>query len=144
MGLRTNIVGRDGRTTAEVTPFGQIVVAPLDFSRPATAQLAVAGVAVNLIEPLHGHSIVITDIMLSTSRTVGVNGADIVVFEGVTAETLIPIEVVFETDLAKSTFVPITGLNLGVPQGRFVNVTTSDVAVFITVMFYRVKGEILR
>jgi len=144
MATPVRIVGGGNKIPAGVTTFGQLVVAPLDFSRPATARLLVAGAVVNLIEPKQGHSIVITDIMVSTSKDLGPNGANITVYEADTAITLTSLEDIFETEIVKNTFVPITGLNLGVPQGRFVNIVTNDANVFATVMFYRVKGEILR
>ncbi len=143
MGVPTRIVGRDGKTPAEVTPFGQLVVAPLAFSMPANARLTVDNVVVNLIEPKQGHVTVITDILLSTDKLAGGGGdvSAITIYEAATAEQVESLGTILEVEILKNVFVPISGLNLGVPQGRFVNITATLTDVSITILFYRAKGE---
>lgn len=142
MGAPVRIIGRDGKTQSEVTPFGQLVVAPLAFSTPATASIltpAQQGVAFNVIGPKQGHIIVITDILLSTNKDVGPDGSLITIYEATTADELASLGDILEVQLLKNIFAPISGLNLGVPQGRFVNIRADDDDVFVTIMFYRAK-----
>jgi len=82
------IKDNDSGVTAKVTKFGQLVVAPLQYSIPVADEVDVANIAFNFIGPEQDQSIVITDIVLSADRNVGVNGADIVIYEADSPTTL--------------------------------------------------------
>lgn len=127
--------------TAIVTKFGQLVTAPLQYSTPVADEIDVANTAFNFIGPEQDQSIVITDIILSADRLVGVNGADIVVYEAVDDITLTEDQIILDVDMIKQTTLTLNGLNLIVPEGKFVNVKSDDTNIKITIMFYRVPAE---
>ena len=136
-----NIKDSTTGTVAKVTRFGQLVVAPLEYSTPVADEIDVINTAFNFIGPQQGQSIVITDIVLSADRIVGVNGADVVVYEASGPDILTEDQIVLDVDMIKQTTLAVNGLNLLVPEGKFVNAKSDDVNVKITIMFYRVPAE---
>ncbi len=67
--------------TAKVTKFGQLVTSPIAYSQPIAAVIEVADTAFNFISPRQGKQIVITDILLSTSRSAPTAGTLINVYQ---------------------------------------------------------------
>ena len=140
-----NLVGGGGKTRAVVSQFGQLITAPLSFSQAISVDLDTPSTVFNLVKPKHKHTIIVTDIILSTGKDVGVNGANITVYAADTAEDLQTADnakTIFRTEIVKNVFAPLTGLNLGIRQGRFISVTTSAAVVFSTIMFYFAEGEL--
>ena len=140
MTARVLLTDRDSDDAVVVTPRGQLVVAPLSYSTPVTKQLAVADTAYNFIEPLAGHFIVITDIIASAGKTVSnTTPADVVVYQASAIDTATVDDVIVQPQLLRGASSPLTGMNLEVPAGKWVNAKTDDAAVLLTIMFYRVK-----
>lgn len=137
----TVIKDNNSGNTAKVTKFGQLVVAPLQYSTPVTQRLDTINTAFNFVSPEQGQSIVITDIIISASRTVGVNGADVCVYESDSPESTSIVEEIVALDMVKQSSLPLNGLNLIVPEGLYVNAVTDDADVLITIYFYRVPAE---
>ncbi len=131
-----------GGQVAKVTRFGQLVTAPIDYSDSVTVEMTVVNTAFNLVEPKAGSSIVITDIISSAERTVSpTTPADIEVYEASSINTIVVDDNIVRPQLTAASNLPLTGLNLLVPEGKFVNAKTDDATVLVTVMFYRVPAE---
>ena len=126
---------------ARVTKFGQLVVAPLQYSTPISDTLDVIDTAFNFVSPAQDQSIIITDIIISASRTVGVNGADVVVYQSDAPDSIIVDKEIVELDMVKQSSISLIGLNLIVPEGKYVNAKTDDADVLVTLMFYRAPVE---
>jgi len=141
MSIPSVIKDNNSGVTAKVTEFGQLVVAPLQYSTPIVDELDVINTAFNFIEPQQDRSIVITDIIISADRVVGVNGADVEIYEAISADTTTVDITILEVDMVKQTQLGLTGLNLIVPEGKFVNAKTDDNNILVTIMFYRVPEE---
>jgi len=137
----TVIKDNNSGISAKVTKFGQLVVAPLQYSTPVADEIDLANTGFNFVGPEQDKSIVITDIVLSADRNVGVNGADVVVYEASDTVTLTEDQIILDVDMVKQTTLAVNGLNLIVPEGKFVNAKSDDVNVKITIMFYRVPAE---
>ena len=133
---------KDGYTgnTATVTEFGQLVVAPVDYSGVVQATLGTINTAVNLLEPSQGQQIVITDIILTANREVGVNDAtvDLYLADSPTALVFTPADAVLSLELEKNGKLALNGLNLITRAGAWINAKTNDATIFVTIMFYRV------
>lgn len=136
-----NIKDSDSGVKAKVTKFGQLVVAPLQYSTPVVNSLDVINTAFSFVEPQQDRSIVITDIVISADRNVGVNGANVEIYEADAIDTITVDITILEVDMVKQTQLGLTGLNLLVPEGKFVNAKTNDVNILVTIMFYRVPAE---
>lgn len=135
------IKDNDSGLTARVTKFGQLVVAPLQYSTPVSQTLDVVDTAFNFIGPSQDQSIIITDIIISASRTVGVNGADVIVYQADAPDSIVVDSGIVELDMVKQSQTALTGLNLIVPGGMYVNAKTDDADVLITIMFYLAPAE---
>jgi len=123
---------------AVVSEFGQLTVAPVAYSIPAQETLTVIDTAFTMIEPVDGKLIIITDIVLTANRNIGVNDATVTLYTTQAANELLPFGDILELEMAKNSSLPLTGLNAKVEPGLFVNAKTNDTDVFVTIMYYRV------
>ena len=123
---------------ARVSEFGQLAVAPLAYSKPSFKKLTVVNTAYSFIAPEEGHQIVITDIILTANKAVGTNDATIDIYEAESPTTTVITTAIIELEMIKQSNLVLTGLNLLIPQGLWVNAKTDDNDVFVTLMYYRV------
>lgn len=132
---------KDGNA-ARVTRFGQLVVAPLAYSEPVARNLDTTDTAFNFLTPVAKHSIVITDIIVSADKDVSsVDPAEIEVYQADEASALDILQGIVSPRLTRGGDLVLTGLNLLVPEGRWINAKTNDNNILITIMFYRVPVE---
>ena len=123
---------------AVVSEFGQLTVAPVAYSTPVQETLTIADTAFTLIEPVDGKLIIITDIILTANRNIGVNDATVTLYTTQAANELIPFSDILELEMAKNSSLPLVGLNTKVEAGLFINAKTNDTDIFVTIMYYRV------
>ena len=144
MATPVNIIGDASSIRVKVTKFGQLVTAPIQYSRPSAKELTDIGVPVNFIEPEAGSSIVITDILVFADKSVSqTEPADVDIYESDGIDSLEIIEDIVRPQVIRSGDVTLTGLNLLVPEGRWVNAVTTDANIRLTIMFYRVPQELV-
>ena len=125
---------------ATVTDFGQLVVAPIDYSSVVQGELDTINTAVNLLTPTQAQQIVITDIILTANRSIGANDAtvDLYLADGPEELVFTPADAVLSLELEKNGKLTLTGLNLITRPGAWINAKTDDNTVFVTLMYYRV------
>jgi len=142
MATPVNIKDGSSRVTAKVTKFGQLVVAPLQYSEPVLGNLNAIDTAFNFIEPQQNHSIVITDITVSADNSVSnVTPAEVEIYEATEPDTTAITKGIISPRVVRADNFALTGLNLIVPEGLFVNAKTNDDNILVTIMFYRVPAE---
>ena len=136
MSLNSNILDPTGKYTAKVTEYGQLVVAPVAYSNSYFNTLAVNNTAYNFAVPNSGKRFVITDILIATNKDVGVNGGLIEIYEsqGLTDTTIT--KTIYTTQMIKNTTQSITGLNLILTEGVWLNAKTDDNTAYLTIMGY--------
>ena len=140
MSINVNLVNDNNDHRVKVSSHGQLIVAPIDFSTPVTKSLAVIDTAVNFIAPQTGHFIVITDIIASADKDVSnTSPANVDVYESDEVDSLTIVNEIVSPQLIRAANLPLTGLNLKIPEGLWVNAKTSDAAILLTIMFYRVR-----
>jgi len=138
------IIIKDGNSgiTAKVTKFGQLVVSTLQFSTPINKNLNVIDTAFNFVQPEQDHSIVITDIIVSADNSVSNTApAEIEIYQATEPDTTTILEGIISPRLTRADNLSLNGLNLIIPEGRFVNAKTNDNNVLVTIMFYIVPAE---
>ena len=123
---------------ATVTDFGQLVVAPVDYSTVAQQEADTINTAFNLIEPTYGQQVVVTDIILSANRNVGVNDATVDLYTATAPDTTTVDSGILSLELEKNGKLVLTGLNLITTAGKWINIKTNDATIFATIMYYRV------
>jgi len=126
------------KNKAAVTEFGQLIVAPIDYSSPITAEMSLVNTPYLLVSPVEGKGIVFTTLILTANRQVGVNDATVTIYTAETEDGAIPANPEVQLEMIKSSTLPLTGLNLLIPEGRFVLAQTDDATVFVTLGFYRI------
>lgn len=139
--MTTPVNIQDSKTgiVAKVTRFGQLVVAPLQYSTPVTIALDATATAFNFIAPQAGKSIVITDIIVAANKNVSTTTpGNIEIFGADSVISTTPNPLIVSPQLVRSSSLGATGLNLLVDEGKWVNATTDDTEILITIMFYRV------
>lgn len=142
MSQQTAIVGDSNEVRAKVTRYGQLVVAPIAYSTPILVELITPGTVFNFLEPRAGESIVITDIIASANKNVSnTTPADVLIYQSNEANSSEVIEGIVSPQLTGSSNVDYIGLNLLIPEGRWVNATTDDATVLVTIMYYRVPVD---
>ncbi len=131
-----------GGAVARVTEFGQLVVAPLAYSEPVKQNLNVIDTAFNFLTPLADHSIVITDIIASADKGVSVTDpAEVEIYQADSVDSLIEAPGIVSPRLLRGGDLVLNGLNLIVPEGKWINAKTNDANILVTIMFYRVPVE---
>ena len=123
---------------ATVSEFGQLTVSPVDYSVPVQETLTLINTAYTMIEPVDGKLIIITDIILTANKSVGVNDATVTLYTSETKGELTPSGNILELEMQQKTTLPITGINAKIDAGLYVNAKTDDNDVFVTIMYYRV------
>lgn len=138
MAVPSLIIDPRSGMTARVTQFGQLVTSSLDYSIPVVNSLTVIDTPVNFIEPEANHQIVITDIILSTDRNIGANGAIVQLYCSDAPDSSTVNSSILNIEMLKNTSRDLIGLNFLIASGFWVNAITDDNNVQITVGYYRV------
>lgn len=137
--IKVQLWGGRGKNSPEITKRGQLVTSALDFERFYFAATAANDVAVNVVPPITGKCFIITAIILSSDRSIGVNGTIIDIFENNNGPTDGTIETqIIQDELAKQTRAVATGLNIITAEARWINVKSDDVIVRCNIAGYYV------
>lgn len=139
MSIEVQIVGKTGRL-AEVSPLGQLVTAPLAYATGTFQDMGTVDTAFNFVTPTPGKRFVITGLLISTNRNVGVNGAIIIIYEAASATSTTVDKTLAQVEMTKNQLLPIPGLNSIVTEGKFVNGKTDDDDVSVTLSGYEVDA----
>lgn len=140
--INANIIDGTGNDyMVKVTSRGQLVTAPLDFSDAHSVSATVINTAYNFVKPKSGKRFVITDILLNADNAVGTNpGATVVLYETDSLTSTTPTKTILSIELIKQTNRDITGLNLIVTEGVWLNIKTNDNNINATVLGYFVEA----
>ena len=124
--------------TARVSEFGQLITAPIAYTTPTARTLAVVDEPVNFVEPEANHQVVITDIILSSDKNVGANGASVQVYFSDAVDSSNIVGGILDIEMLKNTSRDLIGLNFIVGEGLWVNAKTNDNNIQVTIGYYRV------
>lgn len=133
------IDGAGNGTTAKVSPYGHLVVGASNFSTAYAVTVALDNTGYNFVPPKAGFQFVITGLLLYANKNVGTGDATVVVYEASSPSTTTADKTVLTTEMLKQTSRDITGLNLIVTAGKWVNIKTDDNTVFSSLLGYYVE-----
>lgn len=126
---------------AMVTQYGQLVTGALSYSTPIAHTMVLNNTAYNFASPISGKRIVITDILIYANKGVGAGDAAVEIYEADDdIETTISKSII-STEMLKQSTRDLTGLNLIVSEGKWVNAKTDDNTIFMTIMFYYIPVD---
>jgi hypothetical protein len=141
MSVGTRITDGEGTTNeAKVTSRGQLVVAPLDFSEAYNTTLDATGTAYNLVIPKTGKRFVITAILAGGNFNIGVNGAQVELYEASAIDTTTVAKSIFIIPVSKNNVVPLSPLNITLNEGVWLNTKTDDDDVYLTITGYYITA----
>lgn len=142
MALTTSITDGHGKgSQVLVTSRGQLVVAPIDFSTAYAVTAAADNTAYNFVTPQTGKRFVITDIILDAGKNVSATtAATVVIYEAASASTTTVTKTILSLEMLKNTSRTITGINLIVTEGTWVNIKTTDAEVTASLLGYYVDA----
>ena len=140
MGVKFRVEdGFGSEVCAAVSSRGELITSPIEYSSGFTVEANVIDTAFNFVGPQAGMRFVITDILLYANRDVGINDAEVVVYEATGAAVTTVSLTLLEVEMLKQSARDITGLRLLVSEGVWVNIKTNDNTIFGTIMGYYVQ-----
>lgn len=131
----------DGTSSlAKVTSRGELVTGRFDYSTAYAVTVNATATAFNFVGPIAGKRFVITDIILYANKNVGAADATVDVYEATASDSTTISKSILAIEMLKQTSRDLTGLNLIVTEGRWVNIKTDDDIIYATLMGYYVKA----
>lgn len=141
MSIQSRIVGGVKRNEAVVTELGEVAVSPLFFSKFYNGATAANDVPVNIVPPKHGMIFIIKAIILSGDRSIGASGAVTALYENNTSGVdTVQESVIITEEIGKQTRMVVSGVNIAVTQGKWVNLVSDDVIVRCNIEGYYVNS----
>jgi hypothetical protein len=139
MVLKVELVDGSGTgNKASTTSRGELVVNKFDYSQAYTVEASVINTAYNFIGPVAGQRFVVTDFFVYANKAVGAADATVELYEASSDDTVTVDKSIFKTEMLKQTRADLTGLNLIISEGKWLNIKTDDNTIFATVMGYYV------
>ena len=136
MSTPTHIMGSNN-IIAKVTRSGELIVAPLSYSESEFRQLDATGIAFNFFGPKPKKQFIITGYSLKADRQVS-NTVDarVVVYEASSLDSTTEDKILIEDAMIRGERVALTNTNLKVNGGKWINATTTDASIFISIYGY--------
>ena len=135
-----NIRIKDGYNTcntARVSQIGQLITAPYAFDQTSYKAMAVADTAYNYYGPFAGKQFVITGLNIKAGRDVSTTVDSVIILYEADSETSITVDKnLFQVGLTRSLTSVMTGINLLVNEGVYINGKCSDNSVAINILGY--------
>lgn len=139
MAVAFTIVGPNGKEV-QVTPSGELVIAPLRYDETEFRELAEDDTAYNFYEPLPGKQFVITGfIAVGDQQITGNANANVVIYEAADTGTVTVDKILVQFVIKQDQDIPVTGLRTLVNAGKFINAKTDDDDVHLTLMGYFIE-----
>lgn len=142
MSVQMSIVGASG-ATAEVTPNNELVVGPVSYDETVFKELAgtqIAGNTYNFYEPKAGKQFVITLIVAYGDKQVGTStNATVKVYEATDTDDLVPDKILVQFEIGQNQSLVLPALRLLVNPGVWINATTTDDDIHMTIMGHYIK-----
>lgn len=138
MSIKTFLQDSVSGNKIKITNQNQLVVGPLNFSTPMNNLLGIDNTPAQLVPPKASHFIIITDLILTANRNIGINDATVTLYESNESAVAQGADdrTVFSVEMAKNSSLPLTGLNWKVNTGKFLNGVTNDDDVFVNLACY--------
>lgn len=135
-GIPVKIVGHGGLEVA-VSNIGQLVTAPWAFDETVFNELAEPDTAYNFYRPRVEQQFVMTGIYAVADKQVSSTvSASVVVYEATAADSTVVSKVLLQTAMVVDQVQLFAPLNILVREGRFINATTTDDDIHMTITGY--------
>lgn len=134
---------RDGRNdrAVDITPNGEMVVSAIKPNISVHHKMDTINTAYNFAPIVTGKRMILQNILVYGNKNVGINDATVTIYTADALESTTPIRTVLEFEVPEKQSRDIIGLNLDLGSGVFLNATTDDNDVFLTMMGYYVDDH---
>lgn len=124
------------RNEASISSNGETITRPFDYSLFSFQLLDTVDVAFNHYKPKTGFQFVITGVVISGNRDIGVNGSICSLYTANSATSATAIDTTFEIEVPKSTVLPFVQPNTIIGENVFLNSKCDDNSVRVGVFGY--------
>lgn len=135
--IKVNISdGHGSGNIAKITPQGEILTRQLKFSESQFQAMDTIDTAFNFFKAKAGERFIITSVLLNTNKDIGVNGANVDIYEADSVSSTTIDKQILKINQLKNETTPITGTFVAVNEGKFLNGKTDDAIVNVTIGGY--------
>ena len=122
-----------------VSSIGQLITAPFSYDLTKFNELAADDTAYNFYTPKTGQQFVITGIIAKADRQVhATTDAIIIVYEADVVDTTTVSKTILQLAMVAGEQIVLTGLNILVTKGKWINGKTTDDDIHMTITGYYV------
>jgi len=133
--------GRGAGHKSCVTAAGQIITAPFGYDETVFNTLDATGTAYHYYGPKAGFQFVITGVIAYATKDVNDSTSTVIsIFEAVSTASISATKTLMSFGLGKNAVLPLLPLNIIVTEGVYLNATTDDDDILLTVMGYYVPS----
>lgn len=134
--IKDNLSGR----YVKITKRNQLVVGDIDFTTTIQKDINLVDTAFNFFKPKAGNTFIIRQILINATRSASVNGTVVEIYQADAEDSIIVDEETFKVDMARQQLLPLSGLNIEIPEGKFINVKVDSVTVLVTIGGYFISS----
>jgi hypothetical protein len=133
--------GRGKKYSASVTSRGQVVTAPIEYNDTYYNSMSATATAYNFVTPKTNKRFVITGYIVASNKDVSsTTGAEIPIIEASSPSSTTPTKTHLTLELGKLDGRQLTGLNIITTAGVWINASTDDASVNLTLLGYYVTA----
>lgn len=138
MSIIAHIEDKRSKKAATVTDQGQLIVAPVSYSEPVSLTITASAAYYEFFGPLPKKKVVITDIVLYSDRNVGVEDANVIIYQATASGSILvtATDTFLSVDVPKNGSLALTGLNWISDGGVWIAGQASDTNVQATIAGY--------
>ena len=126
---------------AKVSSIGEVIVCPFAYSDSYNATAAVINTAYNLVPPMTGNRFVITAINLYANQGVSnTSDATVTLYEATGTTITTVSKNIFVANMVRQDTITLTGINLILSEGKWLNIKTTDNTVIATILGYYIPA----
>jgi len=133
--IKSQITDPTTSDSAKVTTIGQLVVAPYAYNEVKYLLLDAVDTGYTFYEPKAGQQFVLTAILLTADSNV-TTSCVVDIYEAVLAASATIGTSIFHFEILKNGYRDLSGLNILITEGVYVNAKTNDDDVYLTILGY--------
>lgn len=127
---------------ARVSHAGELVTIRGNYDTAYFASMTATATAYNLVEPKDQSTFVITALIINADKNVSAtDGAVVVLLEGDSTTDTSGTKTLLTLNIGKNETSVITGILINTTRGKYLNVTTDDATVNITLLGYYLEAD---
>ena len=138
MALRSTITDGQSDRTVDISPNGELIVAPIHPNQSVHWKMDVINTAYTFASITSGKRMILQNVLLYGNKNVGATDSTVTIYTADSATSLTPIQTILEFEVPKYGTRDLMNLNLDLGSEVFLNAKTDDNDIFITMMGYYV------